>query len=470
MIKQLGEKLGKDAIISADSSAADEYRTTYGKAILGIALPANTDELRSIVLTAGELKAAIRILGFGNSAGVTRDGDLLVDLRRMNKIVEVNKHAAYALVEPGVTYRQLYNYLQDNKTGLWIDCDRNELNSVAASIAAHEFGYTPHGDHMMMQCGMEVMLANGVLTRVGMGALPGSNTWQLAKYAYGPYVDGLFTQSNLGIVTKIGVWLMPAPPAYKPFMLSLQKRDDISQAVDILRPLKINVIVPNSVVISNALLDAAPFSKRKDYLLDGKVDLDKIKKAYELGEWNLYGALYNTPDNVDVLWPMVSGALNSIEGSKLYTDDARKGDPIWTKREELMRGIPADGFDQLNQWQGKYRCDIGIACPLNGDDILQLNVIVADTLQKYEMEDLSECVVGWRSLIKRNYFLFDQETKDNAENCINKLISNAAAEGFGLTHSRTSHPEFAIQYARSPGLSILQKRLKTALDPDAVIA
>ena len=81
-----------------------------------------------------------------------------------------------------------------------------------------------------------------------------------------------------GIVTKIGVWLMPAPPAYKPFMLSLQKRDDIAQAVDILRPLKINVIVPNSVVISNALLDAAPFSKRKDYLIDGKVDLDKIKR------------------------------------------------------------------------------------------------------------------------------------------------------------------------------------------------
>ncbi len=67
------------------------------------------------------------------------------------------------------------------------------------------------------------------------------------------------------------------------------------------------------------------------------------------------------------------------------------------------------------------------------------------------------------------YFLFDKETKDNAENCINKLISNAAAEGFGLTHSRTSHPEFAIQYARNPGLSILQKRLKAALDPDAVI-
>lgn len=29
------------------------------------------------------------------------------------------------------------------------------------------------------------------------------------KWGYGPYVDGLFTQSNFGVVTKMGLWLMP---------------------------------------------------------------------------------------------------------------------------------------------------------------------------------------------------------------------------------------------------------------------
>ena len=58
---------------------------------------------------------------------------------------------------------------------------------------------------------MEIVLANGELVRTGMGALPdpttdskSANTWQLFPYGFGPYADGLFTQSNFGIVTKMG--------------------------------------------------------------------------------------------------------------------------------------------------------------------------------------------------------------------------------------------------------------------------
>ena len=111
---------------------------------------------------------------------VTDKDILVIDQSRMNKIVEVNNKSAYALVEPGVSYIQLNDYLQENRTGLWVDCDRNGLNSVAGSISAREFGYTAYGDHTMMQCGMEIMLADGELVRLGMGAMrratPGN--WQ----------------------------------------------------------------------------------------------------------------------------------------------------------------------------------------------------------------------------------------------------------------------------------------------------
>lgn len=60
--------------------------------------------------------------------------------------------------------------------------------------------------------------------RTGMGALPqppengrkhsgrpdeepGNKCWQLFPYGFGPYNDGLFSQSNLGIVTKLGIWV-----------------------------------------------------------------------------------------------------------------------------------------------------------------------------------------------------------------------------------------------------------------------
>ena len=74
----------------------------------------------------------------------------------------------------------------------------------------------------MMHCGLEVVLPNGELLRTGMGALPdptvagnglppheqpGNRCWQLFNYGFGPYNDGIFTQSNLGIVVKMGLWV-----------------------------------------------------------------------------------------------------------------------------------------------------------------------------------------------------------------------------------------------------------------------
>lgn len=43
-------------------------------------------------------------------------------------------------------------------------------------------GYTPYGEHFSMHCGMEVVLPSGEILRTGMGALPGSNTWQTFQY------------------------------------------------------------------------------------------------------------------------------------------------------------------------------------------------------------------------------------------------------------------------------------------------
>ena len=75
----------------------------------------------------------------------------------------------------------------------------------------------------MMHCGMEVVLPNGDLIRTGMGALPHSplesrkglrpdeqqpnRAWQLFNYGFGPYNDGIFSQSSLGIVVKMGIWV-----------------------------------------------------------------------------------------------------------------------------------------------------------------------------------------------------------------------------------------------------------------------
>ncbi len=94
-------------------------------------------------------------------------------------------------------------------------------------------------EHFAAQCGMEVVLANGDLMRTGMGALPNSKTWQQYKYGFGPYIDGIFSQSNFGVVTKMGVWLMPEPEAYLAGTVTVPKHDDLVPLVDIVARLKI---------------------------------------------------------------------------------------------------------------------------------------------------------------------------------------------------------------------------------------
>ncbi|MEI8197713.1 MAG: FAD-dependent oxidoreductase, partial [Phycisphaerae bacterium] len=49
--------------------------------------------------------------GYGDAAPL-RAGGLVLDLGRMNRIVEVNEKLGYAVIEPGVTQAQMYEYLK----------------------------------------------------------------------------------------------------------------------------------------------------------------------------------------------------------------------------------------------------------------------------------------------------------------------------------------------------------------------
>ena len=144
--------------------------------------------------------------------------------RHMNKILQVDVDGAYALVEPGVTFMDLHQYLVDNnvRDRVWLDCSDLGGGSVVGNTVERGVGYTPYGDHWMMHCGMEIVLPNGELLRTGMGALPNpkadtskalheqepNDCWQLFNYGFGPYNDGIFSQGSLGRseCPKVAVW------------------------------------------------------------------------------------------------------------------------------------------------------------------------------------------------------------------------------------------------------------------------
>ena len=89
----------------------------------------------------------------------------------------------------------------------------NAWGSVIGNALDRGIGYTPYGENTTQLCGLEVALPDGELVRTGMGAMGNSRAWQLYQYGFGPAWDQMFVQSNFGVVTKMGLWLMPEPEA-----------------------------------------------------------------------------------------------------------------------------------------------------------------------------------------------------------------------------------------------------------------
>ena len=262
-IRLWGEAVGADWVFTSDEDVAlykDAYSPLWGEAEDRVAsaavAPSTVEEVQAVVRIAYERSIPLypistgRNLGYGGSAPVL-SGSVVLDLKRMNRVLEVNERNAYALVEPGVSYFDLYNHIEERGLNVWIDAPDPGWGSVVGNALDGGGGWTayPFRDHFGAHCGMEVVLANGELVRTGMGAMPNSESWQQNKWGYGPWVDGLFRQSNMGVVTKMGFWLMPRPEAYISGTAAVYNEEDIVPLLDTLNLLENQHVVNGSTAI-----------------------------------------------------------------------------------------------------------------------------------------------------------------------------------------------------------------------------
>jgi (+)-pinoresinol hydroxylase len=95
----------------------------------------------------------------------------VLDLKRMNRIIEVNDRSHYAIVEPGVSYFDLYRYIQECGLKVWIDCPDPGWGNLIGNALDRGVGYTTSKfrNHFDAHCGMEVALANGEILRTDIG-------------------------------------------------------------------------------------------------------------------------------------------------------------------------------------------------------------------------------------------------------------------------------------------------------------
>ncbi len=483
--------VGADWVFTGDSMAPydDPYPVSNDDAdyrACAAVAPASAEQVQAIVRAANQSGVPLwpvsrgKNFAYGGAAPVL-SGTVVLDLNRMNRILEVNEAFGYALVEPGVSYFDLYEHIQKKGLKLWIDVPDPGWGSVVGNALDHGIGYTPYGDHFSMQCGMEVVLPNGEMIRTGMGAMPNNNTWQLFKYGFGPYVDGMFSQSNFGVVTKMGIWLMPDPGGYQPYMISFEREDDIEQVAEILRPLKVTGVIQNAATVRSLVLDAAiTATKSKYYSGTGPIPYSVAKKIMadqQIGMWNFCGALYGPKPVRDTLWTVIRDSFAKIPGAKFYfPEDRTKEFDLLRHRAQTMRGIPKlTEFNFLDWNGGGGHVGFSPVSPITGKDAIKQYRMVSRQVRKHGFDYMGLLAVGWRDMHHVTVIVYDKNSPDERkkiDELLNTLISEAAAEGYGeyRTHIRYMS-RIAKTYNWNDGaLWKMHETIKDALDPNGILA
>ncbi len=450
---------------------------------VGAVCPRTVEEVQEIVRIANKYKQPIwpvstgKNMGYGMAAPAT-PGQIVLDLKRMNRILEVDPDLGTCLIEPGVTYQQLKDYLDDNNIPLWIDVPTvGPIASPVGNTLDRGVGYTPYGEHFTFQCGMEVVLPNAEILRTGMGSIEGSTAWQAFKWGYGPYVDGLFTQSNFGIVTKMGMWLMPRPPVYKPFMIRHDDMADVPKIIEAMRPLRVSSLVANCNLMMSASYQLAMFKRRNEIVPDGQplddASVKKAAKANGLGMWNTYFALYGTEQTVSAIEPIIRAQLTA-SGGEVMTAAEMEGNPWFHHHQTLMQGgLNLDEIGLL-RWRGAggglaWFAPVAAAKGVEAEGQTKL---ARQILDSHGFDYTAAYAIGWRDLhhiIALLYDKSDPEQEKKADACYRELVTSFGKKGWASYRTGVNSMELVAQQYGQTNRDF-NKLLKNAIDPNGVIA
>jgi len=207
---------------------AYSYDLSFVKAKLPdyVVMPTCVEQVQAIMKLANELKIPVTPFTAGSNIGglcIPEDGGILLDMKRMNKIIRIDEESHYAIIEPGVSHAKLASALY--KFGLrWSWPVGPPSGSVSSNALCHGIGGLSgrYGLNSEEITSMEVVLPSGELVRVGSCAIQ-EDAWHSCMPL--PRVDGLFTGwlGTTGIVTKMGVRIHPIPPILKVFTTSTEK-------------------------------------------------------------------------------------------------------------------------------------------------------------------------------------------------------------------------------------------------------
>ncbi len=288
---------------------------------------------------------AVHPISTGNNWGYGTENPpsahcIVLDLSAMRAIAirAENEDLGVLQIEPGVTQQSLSEFLNAGALPFLVPTTGAGPNcSVLANALERGYGITPLTDHFAAVTSIRAVLADGSIYQSSLDAIGAHKVAGLFKWGFGPYLDGLFSQGHLGIVTQISIALAKKPRVVA--MLSFSSRDESS--ADPLYPLvKItrDVLatypgVIGSINLMNArrvlgMIAPIPAIDAPNVLSDQTIR--ELSKRHLVSRWNGVASIYGEPD-------IVRAAFRGIK--RMFAGDTKRVFLVTRSRVALAQSV-----------------------------------------------------------------------------------------------------------------------------------
>ena len=412
-------------------------------------------------------------------------GSLMIDLKRMNRILELNEANATAIVEPGVSQYELWQEIRRRGLRLWIDGPSPAYSSIVAIGLERGVGYSLNGERYRALSGLEVVLPTGEVIRTGMAAIEGSGAWAQYPYGLGPHVQGMFSQSNYGIVTKVGVRLIQHPPAFRSSLVIAPNNEDIVPMIDTLRTLRLGGAINNAVSLGPHVPGMDPWAAAP---LDppmggfgipgGPGGMGGPGAPPRLPGWSFRLGLYGYDRVVEANWEEIQDEFNSaIPGASYETEKfvaPYDDQDNWESRHKMLAGIPS--FQETPLWNhgGAF---ISMVLPFDGQAYWEFREVYDRVYRQYGRRYFGGALHNhspWSLIalgaapVSRD----DPEANARSREMAIALIEESGRLGYGEYRAPTPFAdEAAGAYAwNDHALMRFFETIKDTLDPNGILA
>lgn len=478
--------------------------------------PDATWQIQEILRIANQFRVGLHPIskgknwGYGSACPITENIAVL-DLGRMNRIIEVNVKLAYAVVEPGVTQAQLHSHLIRNQIPLTMDVTGASPDaSILGNLVERGYGQTPYGDHFLHSSSMEVVLADGTIVQTGFGHFSANRTRFLYKWGIGPYLDGLFTQSNFGIITKVGVWLMPKPQYQGILLIQIPSDKQLGTVVERLRDLKLRGLLPSTMHISNDVRILSCFQQYPFDATGGKTPLPEnvrhaLRKKWGIACWSAFTGLRGSYREVRTDLSEIRQSLKPLGQITFISEDRIRVALRWKRLFSFFGGMNPQkaqplfslvtGTPTITPTLGAYwrkrqapvhldydpprdRCGI-IWCapiiPATAQDTSSLLEMTNRLMELYGFEtNITITLISERACSATIGIVFDQENSnemEQAHRCYRQMLEEFVQTGYiPYRHGTNVEEARDILFKENDTFWALCRKMKDCLDPNHILS